>query len=79
MQAHVARWGNSLALRIPRHMADTLRLEEGRGVELTVENAAIIVRPLAETAELDQLLARITPENLPDDLPSDQPMGRELL
>lgn len=79
MHAHVARWGNSLALRIPRRMADALQLEEGRGVELTVENAAIIVRPLVEAPDLDALLAGITPENLPDDLPPDAPMGREAL
>mgnify|MGYP001163422286 FL=1 len=79
MRAHVARWGNSLALRIPRHVANALSLEPGRGVELTIENAAMVVRPLVGAPDLDRLLAGITPDNLPDDLPGDGPMGRERL
>jgi antitoxin MazE len=79
MQTHIARWGNSLALRIPRHVADELALGEGRGVDLIVENASLVVRPLPTASDLDRLLAEITPENLPDDLPGDRPMGRERL
>ena len=30
MRTHLARWGNSLALRIPRRLADEAGLAEGR-------------------------------------------------
>ena len=39
MRAHVARWGNSLALRIPRRLADATGLAEGRDVELAARKA----------------------------------------
>ena len=78
MDTHIARWGNSLALRIPRPVADALRLAEGRSVELLVEEHQLVVRPHSRY-RLDDLLAGITPENLPDTSFDDAPVGKEAL
>ena len=45
MRTHIARWGNSLALRIPRRVAEKLGVGEGGDVELTVEPGRLVVRP----------------------------------
>jgi antitoxin MazE len=43
----VARWGNSLALRIPKHLAAALQLEEGSEIDLIpVEHALGVTRRL---------------------------------
>lgn len=45
MQVRVSRWGNSLAVRLPKAVAEDLRLEEGQSVELVVEAGAIKLQP----------------------------------
>ena len=78
MQTHIARWGNSLALRIPKPVADRLGLGEGGVVELTVDEGRLTARPRPAEPRLDELLAAITPENLPAGC-DDAPVGREAL
>jgi antitoxin MazE len=78
MDTHIARWGNSLALRIPRPVADTLHLVEGRRVELSVEEDRLVIRPRGRY-RLDDLLAGITAENLPETSFDDRPVGEEAL
>ena len=78
MQSHIARWGNSLALRIPRSVADQLRLGPGGTVELSVEEDRLVVRPARRRVRLDELLKRITPENLPESF-DDRAFGEEAL
>lgn len=45
MQVRVSRWGNSLAVRLPKAVTDDLRLEEGQTVELVIEAGAIKLQP----------------------------------
>ncbi len=79
MNTQVARWGNSLAVRLPRQVADAAGLAEGTTVELEVTDGVIRLVPTRRRYSLDELLARITPENLPDESFDDRPHGRELL
>lgn len=78
METRVARWGNSLALRIPRPVADQLGLGEGRAVELTVKGDQLVVRARDAEPTLEELLAGITPENLPESFGT-RPVGEEAL
>ena len=74
MRTHVARWGNSLALRIPRRLASEVGLAEGCHVELAVADGRLVVQPRLPT--LGALLAGITTENLPGSA-DDAPRGAE--
>ncbi len=76
MRTHIARWGNSLALRIPRRVAEELGVVEGGDVELTVEPGRLVVRP--GPRRLEALLAGITDQNLPESF-DDAPRGAEQL
>jgi antitoxin MazE len=78
MQPRIARWGNSLALRIPRPVAEGLGLDEGGTVELSVEEGQLLVRPRRPEPRLDGLLPEITPENVPSSF-DDAPQGEEAL
>lgn len=78
METHVARWGNSLAPRIPKMVAERLGFDEGRAVELTVEAGQLVVRPRKVEPTLDELLAGITLENLPESFDV-RPVGEEAL
>jgi antitoxin MazE len=77
MRSNVARWGNSLALRIPRALAEELALAEGAPVQVDVKEGELVVRPVRRREALDELLRRITPDNLPDERLDDGPRGRE--
>ena len=57
LQATIRKWGNSLALRLPRHVADQARLVEGTTVELVVEEGTIRITASPQKFRLADLLA----------------------
>lgn len=78
MGVTISRWGNSLAVRLPKAVLEATELREGDEVLIGSENGRIVIRP-AVTIDLDAMLARITPENVPDEALDWVPVGRELL
>jgi antitoxin MazE len=74
----VARWGNSLGVRIPRAQAEQARLEEGTEVEIVVEGESLRVRPRPRAYSLDELVEQITPENRHEETDWGEPEGREI-
>lgn len=65
MDATVRKWGNSLALRIPKGVAKDAALSQGSVVELAVVDGELVLRPKkARKASLAGLLRDVTPENL---------------
>jgi antitoxin MazE len=78
MRARVQRWGNSLALRIPKAFATETDLESGSEVELTLDDGRLIVTPLAPASyDLEELLAQVTPENLHGEVDTGSSVGDE--
>ena len=45
MRAAVRKWGNSLAIRIPKAIATELRIEEKSFVEMRLEKGSVVVTP----------------------------------
>jgi antitoxin MazE len=45
MRASLSRWGNSLAVRVPREIAASIGLREGAALDLSVEDGALVGRP----------------------------------
>lgn len=79
MKAHLAKWGNSLAVRIPTHVAEAARLQEGDGIELSaVEPGAIRIRMVKTKPTLAQLVRGITPRNRHSERDWGPPVGNEL-
>jgi len=62
--SRIAKWGNSLAVRIPLAIAKQARLAEGDSVTLVLESeGGIVLRPARRRYELSYLVAQITPRN----------------
>jgi antitoxin MazE len=80
MISRVAKWGNSLAVRIPRDAARQLQIGEGGQVDVAVEDGALVVRPVAarKSYDLDSLLAGITDDNLHGETATGAAVGNEL-
>lgn len=78
MITKIQKWGNSLALRIPKAFADSVGLGNGTEVELFMEDEKlVIVRSLASHSDLEDLLNRVTPENVHEEIDFREPVGRE--
>lgn len=77
MQVQLARWGNSLGLRIPKDIATRFRLSEGRRVEIAAEGDRIIIRMDRPRYDLDELLEGISPDVMRDAFDWGPDLGRE--
>ncbi|MBT9317807.1 AbrB/MazE/SpoVT family DNA-binding domain-containing protein [Leptothoe spongobia] len=78
MVAMVAKWGNSLALRIPQYIVKEIQITEGTEVELVVLDGNLVVKPKPRKRySLEELVAGITPENLHSEVESGVSMGNE--
>ena len=65
MRTRVQKWGNSLALRIPKSFATEVGLQRETSVELSLADGKLVITPVTEPKlNLKQLLAKVTKENL---------------
>lgn len=62
MTIKVQKWGNSLGVRIPKKIANSLRLISGTEVEVTIKEQSIIIKN--NYSELDRLLEDINQSNI---------------
>ena len=78
METRVQRWGNSLALRIPKLLAAEAGLTENSPVQLTLRDKQLVVVPLTKaTLSLTALLAQVTDQNLHHEVDTDPAVGGE--
>jgi antitoxin MazE len=79
MRTRVQKWGNSLALRIPKSFATEVGLCENLAVDLSISEGKLVVYPhCEEPLALDDLLAGITDENLHGEWDIGPAVGKEL-
>lgn len=78
MVATVAKWGNSLAVRIPQHLAREINLIEGTEIELVLVDGNLVIKPQSRRQySLEELIEAITPENLHGEVDYDAAVGNE--
>ena len=78
MLTKVQKWGNSLALRIPKAFAVDARLENDTVVEMSFVDGQIVVKPVIQSAwTLERLLAGVNAGNIHHENDTGQPVGRE--
>jgi antitoxin MazE len=80
MKTRVQKWGNGLALRIPKSLAAEAGLHAGAVVELSLLVGALLVRPIRpQPLTLDQLLSGVTDENRPGEWDTGPAVGKEII
>lgn len=78
MLTKVQKWGNSIALRIPKAFADEIQIGADSDVELTIEEGKLVIAPVEpEAYSLEELLAAVTPENIHAEVDWGEPVGKE--
>lgn len=79
MRSQVRKWGNSLAVRIPKAFVHEINLCQGSAVDIGVKESCIIVKPLAEKKfSLKSLLAGVNKANIPKEENFGERQGSEI-
>jgi antitoxin MazE len=79
MKSRVQKWGNSLAVRIPKSFAVEAGLWANGAVELSLVEGSLVVQPIApEPPTLDELLSGITDNNMPGEWDTGPVIGKEV-
>lgn len=76
----VQKWGNSLGIRVPKAVADQVRLRKGTQVEFDTSGGLLTIRPKRRRRyTLSGLLAASKGRRAHRELDRDNPVGREIL
>jgi antitoxin MazE len=82
MKIEFLRWGNSLALRVPKAFAEEVGAVEGKRAEMTTENGALVIKVAKPKKRrrynLESLVNGITEENRHAEIDWGPPVGGEV-
>ena len=79
MHVRVQKWGNSLAVRIPKPLAEDAEVKEGTILNLAVSNGVVTGTPVQKRKwSLKQLLAKVNKKNLHAEVDFVPSAGREI-
>ena len=79
MKSRIQKWGNSLAVRIPKPVALDAGLESGAPVEVLLRDRSVVITRVASQGfTLEQLLEEVTPENLHREVDAGPAAGKEV-
>ena len=79
MMTTIQKWGNSLAVRIPKAVAQDIHLETGSSVNLTVREGRLLLEPkVKQVYRLGQLLKHVSKRNVHTEVDTGGPMGNEV-
>ena len=78
MRVQVRKWGNSLALRIPKPFADEAKVRDGTVVDLSLAEGKLVAVPVVTGKfTLKQLLRNVTKDNVHGEISFGDTAGRE--
>jgi antitoxin MazE len=79
VQTRVQKWGNSLGVRIPRGLAEEVGLSAGSEVSLSAKDGELVIKPsVPARLSLDDLLAKVSEENLHSSIDTGSAVGAEI-
>jgi len=77
MRTRIQKWGNSLAVRIPKPFAEGAGLRPSSEVEVSLERGEVRLSPVRPRWKLRQLLSRVTKKNIHREVEAGPAVGRE--
>ena len=79
MKTRVQKWGNSLALRIPKSFAAEIGFNSNSSVEMSLRGGKLVVMPAEKPKyTLKQLLSRVNKKNLHSEVDTGSSVGGEV-
>jgi len=65
LRGRIQKWGNSLALRIPKSFAAEIGLGQNSSIQLMIKEGTLVVTPEREPQwRLEELLEKVTEANI---------------
>lgn len=78
MRTRVQKWGNSLAVRIPKSFAEEIGLQDDSPVDLRLSRGRLVLEPSApQPPTLDDLLTKVRKSNIHAEFDTGPAQGRE--
>ena len=74
-KSHISKWGSSLAVRIPKPIAEQWGVREGSAIEIISRGEQLVLRK--RTYNLADMLAQVTADNLHPELDTGPAQGNE--
>jgi antitoxin MazE len=75
----IQKWGNSLGIRLPSVFTKELELKENSAVEIKVADKKIVIEPVEIVqVDLNDLLSKVSEENIHKEILIDGPEGKEI-
>ena len=79
MEIQVQKWGNSLAIRIPKSFAVKTQIDHGSYVDLSMQDGKLVATPLKKRKyTLAELVDTVTDENIHTEIDTGDAVGREV-
>ena len=79
MMTKIQKWGNSLAVRIPKALAEEAGLEQGKPVDLRYEDGELRIKTRRRKRyDLDEMLASVPDDFEPEEWDTGPPVGNEI-
>jgi antitoxin MazE len=79
MKTQMVKWGNSLAVRIPKAAVEEAKLREGDSLEIEANEGRVELRRATKVPTLIQLVSQITPENRYSEISAGAEVGKEIV
>jgi len=79
MKTTAQKWGNSLAIRVPKSVALQVGLKEQDDLEIEVQDGNVVLKPhVRRVYRLEDLVKQITPKNMHGEIDTGTPVGSEI-
>jgi antitoxin MazE len=78
MKTTISKWGNSLAVRIPKPIADDLHVSPGSEVQIELNGNTLEIQPIQHEYDLDEMLKQVNKNNLHAEVKTGNPVGKEI-
>jgi antitoxin MazE len=79
MKTTAQKWGNSLAVRLPKSVAVQVGLKAQDDLEIVVHDGNVVLKPhIHRVYRLEDLVKRITSKNVHGEIEVGNPTGREI-
>ncbi len=78
IELKIGKWGNSLGIRLPKHISEALHLKPKDKVSCAIENGKLVLKPLRSDKKytLKKLLAKV--EEPSEEISWGKPEGEEI-
>lgn len=75
----VKQWGNSLAIRVPKSIAQDLGISNDSSIQIISDGTSAIIKPRRQVpVTLHELIDQVTPDNVHSEVDWGEPVGSEL-